>query len=76
MRTFTTTHYEWFKPNKVRPRGRGSSAHSEPILVNERYEIIEGQDRFFNWKKRGQQISYIVVRGYGKEEANYYSEVG
>ena len=36
-----------------------------PIIVNERYEIIDGQTRFFCWEDLGLPVYYIIVEGYG-----------
>lgn len=36
-----------------------------PIIVNENYEIIDGQTRFTAWKSLGEQVYYIIVKGYG-----------
>lgn len=38
------------------------------IIVNERFEIIDGQHRFTACKDLGLPINYIVVPGYGLEE--------
>lgn len=39
-----------------------------PIIVNELYEIIDGQHRFWAAKELGLPVYYIVVQGYGLEE--------
>ena len=39
-----------------------------PILVNEKMEIIDGQNRFIASKSLGYPIYYIVMRGYGLNE--------
>jgi hypothetical protein len=39
-----------------------------PILVNEQYQIIDGQHRFKAAKELGLPIRYIVEAGYGLEE--------
>lgn len=39
-----------------------------PVLVNENYEIIDGQHRFTACSRLGLPIYYIVVEGYGIEE--------
>ena len=36
-----------------------------PIIVNEKYEIIDGQHRFSCWESLMMPIYYIVVEGYG-----------
>lgn len=39
-----------------------------PIIVNEKYEIIEGQTRYTAWKSRNLPIYYIICEGYGIRE--------
>ena len=39
-----------------------------PVLVNENYEIIDGQHRFTASSRLGLPIYYIIVKGYGIEE--------
>ena len=39
-----------------------------PIVVNEKYEIIDGQHRFMASKDLGKPIYYFVVNGYGIEQ--------
>lgn len=39
-----------------------------PILINEHYQIIDGQHRFLAAKELGLPINYIVVNGYGLNE--------
>lgn len=39
-----------------------------PILVNERYEIIDGQHRYIICRKLNLPLYYIVVHGYGLNE--------
>lgn len=41
-----------------------------PIIVNEKYEIIDGQHRFETLRSLGLPIYYIVVPGYGLEEVH------
>lgn len=36
-----------------------------PIIVNEKYEIIDGQNRFNAWKELKFPIYYIIIDGYG-----------
>ena len=42
--------------------------HANPILVNEKYEIIDGQHRFNVCRKLGKAIHYIKVKGLGLQE--------
>lgn len=39
-----------------------------PIIVNEKFDIIDGQHRFCAAKELGYPVNYIVVEGYGLEE--------
>ena len=39
-----------------------------PILVNEKYEIIDGQHRFYAAEKLGLPINFIIMEKYGLEE--------
>lgn len=39
-----------------------------PIIINEKYEIIDGQHRFMSCKELGLPIYYLMVEGYGIEE--------
>lgn len=36
-----------------------------PIIINEKYEIIDGQNRFEAWKELNLPIPFIINRGYG-----------
>lgn len=39
-----------------------------PVIVNEKYEIIDGQNRFEAWKKLNLPIRYIIAPDYGINE--------
>ena len=39
-----------------------------PILVNEKFEIIDGQNRFIASKSLNKPIYYIIKKGYGIKE--------
>lgn len=39
-----------------------------PIIVNEKYEIIDGQTRYTAWRERNLPIYYIIRDGYGIRE--------
>jgi hypothetical protein len=39
-----------------------------PILVNENYEIIDGQHRFEAFKRKNLPITYMIQKGYGLKE--------
>ena len=36
-----------------------------PIIVNEKYEIIDGQNRFEAWKELELPVPFIIIAGYG-----------
>ena len=42
--------------------------HANPILVNEKYEIIDGQHRFTVCKELNKPVYHIVVKGLGLRE--------
>ena len=42
--------------------------HANPILVNEKYEIIDGQHRFNVCRELGKSVHYIKVKGLGLNE--------
>lgn len=78
-----TTDYEQFKlieANREQNRGHiealkrafdesGNLTKVQPILVNERMEIIDGQHRFMAAKERKEPIYYTVVSGLRIEDA-------
>lgn len=39
-----------------------------PIIVNEKYEVIDGQHRLHAAKETGKPVYYIVMKGYGIKE--------
>lgn len=41
-----------------------------PIIVNEKYEIIDGQHRFFACQKTKNPIYFIIVRGYSLSQVH------
>ena len=45
-----------------------------PIVVNEKYEIIDGQNRFEAFKSLNLPIMYFIVEGYGLKECNVMNE--
>ena len=46
-----------------------------PIIVNEKYEIIDGQHRYSASKELGLPIRYIVVEGYDLKDVKRYNVV-
>jgi len=47
-----------------------------PILVNEKYEIIDGQHRFVAAKELGLPVFYITQEGYGITEVKILNVIG
>ena len=43
------------------------------IIVNEKFEIIDGQNRFLASKELHKPIRYIIVEGYGVEQVRMYN---
>ena len=68
-----TRNYEWFKKPYLFGEG-AQQALSEPIIVNERFEIIEGLARFEERKRRDMPIKYIIIAGFGRKESITYAE--
>jgi hypothetical protein len=78
-----TTDYDKFRfinSNREQSRGHieavkqafeeyGNLTKVQPILVNDRYEIVDGQHRYTAAKELGQPIHYTVVPGLGVQEA-------
>jgi hypothetical protein len=78
-----TTNYEQFRfliNNRDRYRGhiealkramteRGNLTEVQPILVNENFDIIDGQHRFIAAKELGQPVYYVVGPGLRIEDA-------
>lgn len=46
----------------------------QPVLVNEKYEIIDGQGRFNACKEKGLPIYYVVQKGLGIEECRWLNK--
>ena len=44
-----------------------------PIIVNERYEVIDGQHRLEASKETGLPVYYIIVSGYGIKEVQVFN---
>jgi len=45
-----------------------------PIIVNEKFEIIDGQHRYEAAKELGLPVNYIMVKGYGLDEVKKLNE--
>lgn len=47
-----------------------------PIIVNEKYEIADGQHRYNVWKKLSMPIYFIINEGYGLDEVELANNSG
>lgn len=60
------------KPNELHVKRLTNSFKNfylfSPILINEKWQIIDGQHRFLAAKELGLPINYIIVEGYGLKE--------
>ena len=56
------------RKRKVRKSVQAVGQIPEPIVVNEKYEIIDGQARFEIYKELGLPVFYIIQEGSGLEE--------
>lgn len=45
-----------------------------PIIVNENYEVIDGQHRFIGQRKKRLPVYYIICKGYGLAEVHRLNE--
>lgn len=75
----TSTNYAQFKfingnrnINQIHLRKLKQSIKETPLLcliiVNDKFEIIDGQHRFYVLKELGMPINYVMVYGYGVKE--------
>jgi hypothetical protein len=46
---------------------------TNPIIVNEKMEIVDGQHRFEALRRLGKPITYMVVKGYDEEQVRRYN---
>lgn len=79
IKVFETTDYDLFKKlkgnrdvysvNKITQSIKKVGYIPSPICVNEKMEIIDGQNRLEALKKLGMPVQYYVVKGIGVEEA-------
>lgn len=81
----TTTFYPLFKPidgnrtlntlhlNRLR-NAMVDNYLFTVIIVNERYEIIDGQHRFECIKELGYPLHYIICKGYGLDEVHILNQ--
>jgi len=78
---FTTNDYDIFKEvngnrslNKLHLKRLKDSISQEyirvPIVVNEKYQIIDGQHRFNAVKELGKEVTYIQIRGLGLNQVH------
>lgn len=45
-----------------------------PIIVNEKYEIADGQGRFYACRESGLPVYYTIVKGIGIEECTHLNQ--
>lgn len=80
-----TNDYSLFKPlvgnrvlNKLHVKRLKDSFEKtyllNPIIVNEKYEIIDGQHRFQSAKELGKPVNFIVAPNYGLREVQILNE--
>lgn len=85
LQVYTTTDYFLFKPidgNRTKSElhlSRLKKSMSENylftvIVVNENYEIIDGQHRFECIKELGLPLHYIICNGYGLDEVHILNQ--
>lgn len=78
---YETTSYEMFNKidgnrsmNKAHLKRLKDSINEEslcvPIIVNENYEIIDGQHRHDSWKELNLPVYYMIVKGYGLSQVH------
>lgn len=80
--------YETYDYGKFRimEKGNRDITHSEKIarqmeeqflftviIVNDKYEIIDGQNRYLASKSLGKPIRYVIAEGYGIKETRFYN---
>tara|TARA_Y100000593_G_scaffold63847_1_gene117937 strand:+ start:678 stop:1493 length:816 start_codon:yes stop_codon:yes gene_type:complete len=76
---FKTSNYQMFK--KLKGNRRLNLNHAKklmakikiqslcvPIIVNERYEVVDGQHRLYCWEKLNKFVYYIIIPGYSLTE--------
>lgn len=78
--TYKTSRYEKFKrlegnralvksrKEKIKKSIQQNGYIHNPIVVNEKYEIIDGQGRFEALKELGMEIEYVIAPGAGLEQ--------
>lgn len=78
---YVTTNYDTFRAltgnrdvttmhkNEIVRSIKKSGYFSNPIMVNERMEVIDGQHRLAALKELGLPVEYIIVRGAGAKDA-------
>ena len=80
-----TNDYSLFKPlvgnrvvNKLHVKRLKDSFEKtyllNPIIVNDKYEIIDGQHRFQSARELGKPVNFIVAPGYGLREVQVLNE--
>ena len=86
IEVMTTTDYELFKilggNRTIKPKHVIELKESfskkyliSPILVNEEYEIIDGQHRYLAAQDLNLPIHYIICKGYGLQEVQMLNSI-
>ena len=65
---FMTENREVDHAAKIKKSTEKNGQLFNPILVNDRFEIIDGQNRFTAWRELGLPILYIIAESYGVDE--------
>ena len=78
---YETMDYDQFKPllgnRAIKAEAKIISSIREigniccPIIVNEHFEVVDGQNRLMAWKRLGLPVSYIVIPGLAITEARF-----
>lgn len=86
VNVYSTTNYDAFKMLEgnreilnTRVKKIRSSMEQKivrnPIIVNEKMEIIDGQGRFTVLKEKGMPIEYVIVDGIGMQECHLLNQI-
>lgn len=65
---FMTENREVDHAAKIKKSTEKNGQLFNPILVNGKFEIIDGQNRFTAWRELGLPILYIIAESYGVDE--------
>lgn len=68
-----TSNYHWFKVLNATSNGTERLSLSEPILINERWQVIEGAARLKKAISLGKPVRYRMINGLTAEMAKFYN---